>query len=430
MPAVTYPWWLLYGVDRQYSIYDLQDVPGARRGSLPKEMLLGDDRLRPSVVTVRLNIDGTDVDAIAPVVHRYADAASGERRHPMVGVPRVTAVFPSAVEYIRADMPVDRGVRVELTSAWSKPDTVNVQLGVPKGLRPDSAIRRVILPPFGKTSVSFRVRGNVPQDVYKVTARVNDRAGAYSQGFIDVLYDHIDPVRYYQPPEVNLSAVSLKVPAGLQVAYLRGVGDNVQPMLEQLGVKVKNITAEALPALDPKAFTTLVIGPRAFESNEALLASSPFVRDYARRGGTVVIQYQQVANQAGVLPFPVTLARPADRVTDERAKVTFLSPNHRLLRMPNRITQDDFANWGQERALYMPRSFDPAWKALFEMHDPGEAPNQGAVLVAPVDKGVYVYTTMSFFRQLPGGNPGAARLFVNLLSGQLTEKAGSRGSGR
>jgi LmbE family N-acetylglucosaminyl deacetylase len=417
MPSVTYPWWLMYGVDRQYPMYDLQDVPGARRGGLPREMLIGDDRVFPSAVTARLNIDGTEVDVIAPVVYRFADPASGERRYPMVGVPRITTVFQSAVEYIRANMPVDRGIRVELTSAWSKPDTVNVQLALPRGLRPDTGIRRVILPPFGKTSVFFRVRGSVPQNVYKLVARVTDRAGAYQQGFIDILYDHINPVRYYEPPEVNLSAVNLKVPAGLEVAYLRGVGDNVQVMLEQLGVKVKSITADALPTLDPRAFTTLVIGPRAFESNDAVAASSAFIQDYARRGGTVVVQYQQVANQPGVLPFPVTLTRPADRVTDENAKVTFLSPNHRILTQPNRITQDDFADWGQERALYMPHTFDPAWKALFEMHDPGEGPNQGALLVAPLGKGTFIYTTLSFFRQLPGGNPGAARLFVNLLSG-------------
>ena len=430
MPAVTYPWWLLYGVDPTYSMYDLQDMPGRRRGGLPREMLLGDDRLRPSSATVHLNVDGTDVDANVPVVYRFADPASGERRHPMVGVPRITTVFESAVEYIRANMPVDRGVRVELSSAWSKPDTVNVQLALPKGLKPDSAYRRVILPPFGKTSVFFRVRGNVPQDVYKVIARLTDRAGAYQQGFIDVLYDHINPVRYYQPPEVNLSAVSLKVPVGLQVAYLRGVGDNVQPMLEQLGLNVKSIAAEALATLDPKAFTALVIGPRAFESNDAVAASSPFIQDFARRGGTVVVQYQQIANQPGVLPFPVTLSRPADRVTDEKAKVTFLSPNHRLMSGPNRISQDDFANWVQERALYMPRTFDRAWRPLFEMHDPGEQPNEGAVLVVPVGRGVYIYTTLSFFRQLPAGNPGAARLFVNLLSSSVTEKTGSRGSGR
>ena len=131
----------------------------------------------------------------------------------------------------------------------------------------------------------------------------------------------------------------------------------------------------------------------------------------ARTGGTVVVQYTQVSARPGVLPFAVTLGSPADRVTDETAAVTFLDPAHRLLTTPNRITPADFDEWGQERALYMPRTFAPAWRALFEMHDPGEAPNRGGLLVAPLGKGTFIYTTLSFFRQLPGGNPGAARLF-------------------
>jgi len=193
-------------------------------------------------------------------------------------------------------------------------------------------------------------------------------------------------------------------------------------MLEQLGVKVKAISPEALPTLDPKAYTTLVIGPRAFEANESVSAGTSAIRNYAAKGGTVVVQYTQIANRPAILPFPVTFSNPADRVTDEKAKVTFVAPGHRVLNAPNKITADDFASWGQERALYMPRTYDPAWKAILEMHDPGEMPNYGALLVAPVGKGTFVYTTLSFFRQLPGGNPGAARLFVNLLSAGLGTK--------
>ncbi|HET9425962.1 MAG TPA: PIG-L family deacetylase [Gemmatimonadaceae bacterium] len=420
MPAVTYPWWMVYGVHDEYAVYDLQDDSTGRRRTLPRELVLGDDRVQNAVAQVNLRIGEADVVAVAPVVYRFADPARGERRHPMVGVPRITTVFQSAVEYVRANRPLDRGFRVEVTSAWSKPDTVDVQLGLPPGLRADSAARRVILPPFGKASVFFRVRGTVKEDAYKIFARAVNRSGFYQQGFIDVLYDHINPVRYYQPPEIYLSAVALNVPANLQVAYLRGVGDNVQQKLEQLDVPVKSIAVEALPALDPRAYSTLVIGPRAFEANEGLGAASALIQDYARRGGTVVVQYQQTANRPGVLPFPVTFATPSvDRVTDENATVTFLDPGHRVVRAPNRITGEDFLKWGQERALYMPRAFDPRWQPIFEMHDPGEPPNRGAVLVAPLGKGTFVYTSLSFFRQLPGGHPGAARLFVNLLSAGL-----------
>jgi hypothetical protein len=120
-----------------------------------------------------------------------------------------------------------------------------------------------------------------------------------------------------------------------------------------------------------------------------------------------------------VLPFPVTLSSPADRVTDENASVTILAPTHKVVTWPNRITQNDFAGWVQERGLYMPHTIDEHWKALLEMHDAADPPNYGGVLVTPLGQGQFVYTTLSFFRQLPAGNPGAARLFVDLLSAGL-----------
>jgi hypothetical protein len=120
--------------------------------------------------------------------------------------------------------------------------------------------------------------------------------------------------------------------------------------------------------------------------------------------------------QQGILPLPITLSRPADRVTDERAPVRVLDPGSPILSRPNKISEADFANWVQERSLYMPRTFDRQYRTLFSMSDRGDPPNDAGVLIAPVGKGAYVYTTLSFFRQLPAGNPGAARLFINLLS--------------
>jgi hypothetical protein len=125
------------------------------------------------------------------------------------------------------------------------------------------------------------------------------------------------------------------------------------------------------------------------------------------------------------LPFPITLARPqADRVTDENAPVRVIDPGSPIVRSPNRITERDFANWVQERSSYMPHTFDPRYRTVFSLNDPDEPPNDAAVLVAPVGKGTYIYTTFSFFRQLPAANPGAARLFINLLS--ATPRAAAR----
>jgi hypothetical protein len=174
-------------------------------------------------------------------------------------------------------------------------------------------------------------------------------------------------------------------------------------------------------------FTTIVIGPRAYQADPAVMnAATPFITQFVRAGGTVVTQYgqQEMTRQPGPLPYAIAFAgRSVDRVTDETAPVRVLDPGSPLLSRPNKITGEDFNGWVQERSLYMPRTFDAQWRALFSMNDVGEPPNDGAVLVAPVGKGVYVYTTMSFFRQLPAGHPGAAKLFINLLSADQSAAA-------
>jgi hypothetical protein len=160
------------------------------------------------------------------------------------------------------------------------------------------------------------------------------------------------------------------------------------------------------------------------ETQPALVANNARLLDYARDGGTLVVQYGQYEMmQPGIMPYPVTINRPHDRVTDEKAPVTVLDTTAAILRAPNRITLADFGGWTQDRSLYMPRTFDAAYTPVLAMNDPGEQPIRGALLIAPVGRGTYVYTTLAFFRQLPDGNPGAARLFVNLLAAKAVRPA-------
>jgi len=207
------------------------------------------------------------------------------------------------------------------------------------------------------------------------------------------------------------------VPAGLRVAYIPGVGDNVAPALKQLGIPVTIVLPSEIPATDLSSFTTVVVGPRAYQASRELIDNNQYLLSFARNGGTLVVQYGQYEmTRPGVMPHPITIARPHDRVAEENAAVTVLEPSSRALSAPNRITNADYEGWVQERALYMPRTFDAAYRPLLSMSDSGEQPNRGAILVAPYGKGRYVYTTLAFFRQLPAGVSGATRLFVNLLS--------------
>jgi hypothetical protein len=201
------------------------------------------------------------------------------------------------------------------------------------------------------------------------------------------------------------------------VAYVPGVSDNVAPALRELGVDVTVVEPQALAGADLTRFTTVVVGPRAYEAYPEVMAARTRLLDFARAGGTLVVQYQQnEVQRPGVVPYPMTVARPHDRVTIEEAPVTVVDAASPLLSHPNRIGAADWEGWVQERSLYMPRTFDERYAAPLEMHDPGEPANRGAILVAPLGRGTYVYTSLSLFRQLPAGVPGAARLFVNLLA--------------
>ena len=164
-----------------------------------------------------------------------------------------------------------------------------------------------------------------------------------------------------------------------------------------------------------------MIGPRAYDANPALAANNARLLDWVRRGGTMVVQYGQYEmTRAGIMPYPITLGRPAQRVTIEEAPVTVLDSTTSVLRAPNRIGAADWAGWVQERSSYMPQIADPRYRTVIALHDPGEAANPNGVLVAPVGQGAYVYVTLALFRQLPAGVPGAARLVANLLAARAT----------
>ena len=223
---------------------------------------------------------------------------------------------------------------------------------------------------------------------------------------------------------MTLEAVDIAAVSGMRIGYIAGVSDNSAAALEQLGLDVTPIDPASLAQANLRGYTAIVIGPRAYETQPALVANNRRLLDYARAGGTLVVQYGQYEmQQPGIMPFPITINRPHDRVTDENATVTILDSTAAVLRAPNKITAADFSGWLQDRSLYMPRTFDSTYVPILAMNDPGEQPNRGALLIAPLGQGTYVYTTLAFFRQLPNGVPGAARLFVNLLAAKANKTA-------
>ena len=399
----TLPWWL-----RRRPSGDMFNQSMA-------EMVTGDDRLHDSGVDALLRVEGVQVPVrVGPIVYRYADRARGEVRRPITTIPEISVLLQHEVEYARANAAFDRTMLVFVHSAATTPREVDVTLVLPQGLAADTATRHVTLPPFGDASVYFRVQGRLATGRHQIQAVAMSQGERFSLGFVPIEYDHIRPQRYYRESTVQIEAVNATF-ANLRIGYIRGVGDNVMPMLEELGLPVVELDPATLAQVKLSGFTTIVIGSRAYDANSAaLVANTPLLLQFARNGGTVVAQYGQNMWQPGILPNAVS--REVDRVTDENAAVRVIDPGSPLLNAPNKIRDLDFANWVQERASYMPHRFDTRYRTVFSMNDKGDAPNDAAVLVAPVGRGAYIYTTLSFFRQLPAGNPGAARLFINLLS--------------
>ena len=354
----------------------------------------------------------------SPIVFHYVDRVRGDVQRPLIVAPGVSIALDQAVTMGRANGPFNQLLKTTLRSALSDSTPVTVTLGLPRGLSADSMARTIVMAPGATRTLTFRVRGSLARGTHQIAATASAKGKSYQTGYIPIEYPHINPQRIYRPSTIAVNAVDVVLPPRLNVAYVPGVGDNVAPVLQQLGVPLTIVDANDIPQTDLSRFTAIVIGPRAYQASPTLADNNDYLLAYVRNGGRLVVQYGQAEMQRpGIMPYPITLQQRAERVTDEDAAVTFADPQSPLLNAPNKISQEDFKGWVQERASYMPSTFDPRYRTMLTMNDPGEQPNRAAILAAPYGRGTYIYVPLALFRQLPAGVPGGARIFANLLGG-------------
>ncbi|HEX8707309.1 MAG TPA: PIG-L family deacetylase [Pyrinomonadaceae bacterium] len=223
---------------------------------------------------------------------------------------------------------------------------------------------------------------------------------------------------------INIPAIysDARVAPGLRVGYVRSFDDTLRDALSALGVQSRELTIEEVRAGKLDGYGAIVIDNRGYQAHPELIAANAQLLDYARAGGTLIVFYHKTNEwnpdaQKGrpqLAPYPITLGN--SRITDETAPVTFIEPRHPLLNFPNRITEDDFKGWIQERGLYYPEQWDERYSAPLAASDAGEAPLRGGLLAARYGRGRYIYTSMVWYRQLRAGVPGAYRVFANLIS--------------
>jgi hypothetical protein len=391
-------------------LYDWSAAPADIRG-LPFEP-------PPVAARVRLVIGGEPVTLTREVVYRYRDQAIGEIRRPIF----VTRDVDVAVEPDELLWPIDgaahepRHFTVLVTNRARGPATPRVTLTPPTGW-----------PTISPESLAFTREDETKSVVVTVAPPAADslKAGGYNlragSGWLEIIdYPHIRPRAITRPSVAQIRLAPIALPALSRVGYVRGAADRVPEALLGIGVPLELVGPDSLARGDLSRYDAIVIGSRAYETEPALVANNGRLLDYVRNGGLVVVQYQQYPFvDGGFAPYPLTIARPHDRVTDENAPVTELDPSHPVFHYPNQIGAEDWRGWVQERGLYFAHTWDTTYVPLLETHDPSP-PNppgdlKGGLLIAPVGRGTYVYTGLSFFRQLPAGVPGAYRLFVNLL---------------
>jgi LmbE family N-acetylglucosaminyl deacetylase len=233
-----------------------------------------------------------------------------------------------------------------------------------------------------------------------------------------IQYDHIPAQTYFQEASIQVVKVDIKK-QGQKVGYIDGAGDAIPEALEQLGYEIVQLKEADLTLAHLKGLDAIVVGIRAFNMYAYLSEKQAVLNEYIANGGNLIVQYLK-SNQVGtqnikVGPYPLTV-NSGKRVTEENAKVTFVLPNHPVLNFPNKMIDQDFNNWVQERSTYQAENIDAHFQTPLQMSDTGEAPSFGSLLITPFGKGNFAYVSLALFRQLPAGNPGAYKLFANLLS--------------
>lgn len=264
--------------------------------------------------------------------------------------------------------------------------------------------------------IAFKVTAPARAAMAQLTPRATIGAGTYDNQRIEISYPHI-PAQLLQPP-ARIKAVTLDLAIrGQKVGYVPGAGDSVADALKQMGYEVTLLTGSDLTTNRLKDFDAVVIGIRAFNVRNDLVAQLPALFAFVEAGGNVIVQYNRPGNDLKTDKLaPYSLRVSGERVTDENATMTFLATNHPALNTPNKITSADFEGWVQERGVYFPNQWDEHFTPILACADPGEEPKSGSLLIAQHGKGYFVYTGLAFFRQLPAGVPGAYRLFANLVS--------------
>ncbi len=362
---------------------------------------------------VKFLFDGEEININLPILYKATDPIKGEEYQPLVIAPRVTAALSNQAYLFTNGQAKQMEVRLKSFTKNAVGELVPV---LPAGWKasPDKV-------PFKLTQkgdeqlVIFTITPSSNATSAKLMLQVDINGETENLGFKTMSYAHIPEINLFPTATAKLEVVDLKI-AGKQIAYVEGAGDLVANSLAHVGYEVTTLNATQILMGDLSKYDAIITGVRFFNVNEEARNVASKLMDYVKNGGVVLEQYNVNTGlkSSNLGPYSFSLSR--NRVTEEDAAVTFVNSNHAALNYPNKITKKDFDGWVQERGLYFASDIDTKYEIILRMNDTGEATSEGSLLLANYGKGKFVYTSLSFFRQLPAGVPGAYRLFANLLA--------------
>jgi LmbE family N-acetylglucosaminyl deacetylase len=412
-------------------------------------------RYRPSTgspldAVVRYDVDGVPVEMRRPVTRLEADLPYGYDTRALAVVPaialtltpahvvapiRALRVAPGKIEgrqaQSRSSGALSIAVKVEVLSNRDEKTVGALTLKVPAGWQVAPALQSFQFSRAGERALyAFDVRiPSLENREYRIEAVATSGGREYREGYAVLRHRDLETRYLYRDAVASVRGIDVKVPRGLKVGYVMGIGDDVPSGLGQLGVDVQLLGEQDLATGDLTRFHAIMTGTRAYAVREDLKTYNRRLLDYVKGGGNLIVLYstqELVPNLYA--PYPAELSSRAEEVSEEDSPVEILAPGAPVLNTPNRITQADFENWVEQRGSKFWDSWDPRYTPLIATWDKGQPPQKGGWLHATYGKGHYTYFAYAFHRQLPYGVPGAYRLLANLLS--LNQPSGAAGKRR
>jgi len=381
---------------------------------MPDPMIIGKpENDSPIQSSFTFTINNKDITYTLPVVYKYTDPVRGEIYQPLIIAPPITATIADK-SYVFSGT-TSKTIQVQLKSFKDNTSGMIVPT-VPVGWMAEPAQLNFSLPVKGQEkTVKFTITPGGKLSGGTLTFNVTSNGSRFNRGYKVINYDHIPLQTLFPLSEARVERIDLKT-GGKRIGYIAGSGDLIPEALEQIGYQVSILSENQILNGNLSEYDAIITGVRLYNVNEQLNTIQPKLMEYVHNGGNLLVQYN-VNNPLKIQsigPYPFNVSR--DRVTDENAKVTLLAKDHSVLNYPNKITENDFDGWIQERGLYFTSDSDAKYSRILAMNDPGEKPKDGSLIVADYGKGRFVYTSLVFFRELPAGIAGAYRLFVNLIT--------------